>query len=274
MPSSRARADDPDGDLAPVGDQDLRAARLPDVGGVTGCGPHLAAARAGTVERRRASPTEHQRRCSWPMPIAAPTARVLVADHQTAGRGRLDRRWDAPADANLLVSLLFHRAPPDPGAVACDGSASPPSTPAATLGRGSTTCGPEVAQRPARSVARSSPGCWPNVTPTGRSSSGWASTCGGAPDGAARLGDDVDPADLLAALLDAYDRRRPPTCDERYRAELSTLGRRVRVELPCRRCRSPGPRPTSTVDGRLVVLDDSGATHRLAVGDVVHLRTA
>ncbi|HRE03157.1 MAG TPA: biotin--[acetyl-CoA-carboxylase] ligase, partial [Ilumatobacteraceae bacterium] len=32
---------------------------------------------------------------------------VLMADLQTAGRGRLDRRWDAPAGANLLVSLLL-----------------------------------------------------------------------------------------------------------------------------------------------------------------------
>src|SRR5262245_51200128 len=46
---------------------------------------------------------------------ARPDRSVLVADHQTAGRGRLDRRWDAPPGANLLVSLLFHRPPADPG---------------------------------------------------------------------------------------------------------------------------------------------------------------
>ena len=39
---------------------------------------------------------------------------VLVARHQTAGRGRLDRRWDAPAGANLLVSLLFREIPETP----------------------------------------------------------------------------------------------------------------------------------------------------------------
>ena len=32
---------------------------------------------------------------------------VLVTGHQTAGRGRLDRRWDAPPDANLLMSVLL-----------------------------------------------------------------------------------------------------------------------------------------------------------------------
>src|SRR3954466_13886918 len=37
----------------------------------------------------------------------APDRTVLAARHQTAGRGRLDRRWDAPPGANLLVSILF-----------------------------------------------------------------------------------------------------------------------------------------------------------------------
>ena len=32
---------------------------------------------------------------------------VLAAGHQTAGRGRLDRRWDAPSGSNLLVTLAF-----------------------------------------------------------------------------------------------------------------------------------------------------------------------
>ena len=36
---------------------------------------------------------------------------MLVADHQTAGRGRLDRRWEAPPGANLLVSILFRTVP-------------------------------------------------------------------------------------------------------------------------------------------------------------------
>jgi BirA family biotin operon repressor/biotin-[acetyl-CoA-carboxylase] ligase len=31
---------------------------------------------------------------------------VLVADHQTAGRGRLDRRWSAPPASSLLLSVL------------------------------------------------------------------------------------------------------------------------------------------------------------------------
>ena len=43
----------------------------------------------------------------------APGGLVAVADHQTAGRGRLDRRWEAPAGAALLMSVLL-REPLDP----------------------------------------------------------------------------------------------------------------------------------------------------------------
>ncbi|MGH9018808.1 MAG: biotin--[acetyl-CoA-carboxylase] ligase, partial [Acidimicrobiales bacterium] len=35
----------------------------------------------------------------------AATGLVVVAGHQTAGRGRLGRRWEAPAGANLLASV-------------------------------------------------------------------------------------------------------------------------------------------------------------------------
>src|SRR6516165_7996333 len=40
---------------------------------------------------------------------------VAVADHQTAGRGRLDRRWESPPGANLLASVLLR-----PGCLADD----------------------------------------------------------------------------------------------------------------------------------------------------------
>ncbi|MEI8404842.1 MAG: biotin--[acetyl-CoA-carboxylase] ligase [Actinomycetes bacterium] len=44
----------------------------------------------------------------------APSRLVAVADHQTAGRGRLDRRWESPAGAALLMSVLL-RVPLEPG---------------------------------------------------------------------------------------------------------------------------------------------------------------
>ena len=40
---------------------------------------------------------------------------MRATGHQTAGKGRLDRRWDAPPGSNLLVSILFHTVPEHPG---------------------------------------------------------------------------------------------------------------------------------------------------------------
>lgn len=37
----------------------------------------------------------------------APEGVVAVAEHQSAGRGRLGRRWEAPPGSNLLVSVLL-----------------------------------------------------------------------------------------------------------------------------------------------------------------------
>ena len=51
---------------------------------------------------------------TWADAGTTPDRSVLRADHQTAGRGRLDRRWDAPSGASLLVSLLFLEPPSVP----------------------------------------------------------------------------------------------------------------------------------------------------------------
>jgi BirA family biotin operon repressor/biotin-[acetyl-CoA-carboxylase] ligase len=37
----------------------------------------------------------------------APEGTLVVTDYQTSGRGRLDRRWEAPAGSSLLMSLVF-----------------------------------------------------------------------------------------------------------------------------------------------------------------------
>ena len=44
----------------------------------------------------------------------APEGTVIVADHQTAGRGRLDRTWEAPAGSGLVVSVLMRPTELDP----------------------------------------------------------------------------------------------------------------------------------------------------------------
>jgi BirA family biotin operon repressor/biotin-[acetyl-CoA-carboxylase] ligase len=95
---------------------------------------------------------------------------------------------------------------------------------------------------------------------------------GWSPDGAARLQPVVVPAQLLAELLAAFDRLPASSHDlrDRYIEGLATLGQRVRVALPDGELL--GTATDLTHDGRLVVVDATGVTHLLSVGDVVHLR--
>src|SRR6187431_889363 len=37
--------------------------------------------------------------------VHSPSPIVLLADHQTAGRGRLDRTWQAPPGSSVLMSI-------------------------------------------------------------------------------------------------------------------------------------------------------------------------
>ncbi|HEY0521068.1 MAG TPA: hypothetical protein VGC84_16380, partial [Ilumatobacteraceae bacterium] len=90
-----------------------------------------------------------------------------------------------------------------------------------------------------------------------------------APDGSARLGDAYDPDDVLNAMLAAYDDL-PIDITETYRDALATINQRVRVELPGSSV--VGRALDVMPDGRLVVLDDCGVTHRFDTGDIVHLR--
>ena len=46
------------------------------------------------------------------MDTSLPEGALVVADHQTAGRGRLGRRWEAPPGKALLFSILL-RPPPE-----------------------------------------------------------------------------------------------------------------------------------------------------------------
>ncbi|HEY5871884.1 MAG TPA: biotin--[acetyl-CoA-carboxylase] ligase, partial [Gaiellaceae bacterium] len=43
-----------------------------------------------------------------------PEGALVVADHQSAGRGRLSRSWEAPAGAALLYSVLLKPPPERP----------------------------------------------------------------------------------------------------------------------------------------------------------------
>jgi biotin-(acetyl-CoA carboxylase) ligase len=56
------------------------------------------------VRRKSVTSTQDVAR---PMPIGS----IVVADHQTAGRGRLERRWDSPPGPALLVSFVLRPNP-------------------------------------------------------------------------------------------------------------------------------------------------------------------
>ena len=216
---------------------------------------------------------------------------AVVADHQSAGRGRRMRVWEAPAGMNLLMSVLIDPAPEPPhmavwraGLAIVSAAAQIPGAPPCTLkwpndvvvARGHRDADAKVAgilstlvtdDRRRRAVVV---GCGINV--------GWA------PEGGARLSPEGSDADHAAAVRSVRDELLAAvvtmTDDEvyaLYRAELGTLGRRVRVTV------GDGSNPDAAiegravdvdVDGRLVVLDDCAVTHRIDVGDVIHLRLA
>ena len=196
-----------------------------------------------------------------------PDRTVLFADHQTAGRGRLDRRWEAPPGANLLVSTLFHSVPDDPGELTRRLGLAVVHA-AATLGvTGAGLKWPNDVVLGGAKLA----GILAQRAGNGAVVVGVGVNVGWAPDGAARLEAGRRPGDVLRAVLAAYDEL-PSDVAADYRSNLLTLGMRVRVE-----------RPVDTIvgtaidvegDGRLVVLDECAITHRLDVGDVVHLRPA
>ena len=93
---------------------------------------------------------------------------------------------------------------------------------------------------------------------------------GWAPEGAARLGGDLTPLDALRAVLGELDGL-PDEIGPVYREHLATLGQPVRVILPGDG-ELEGRALDVEPDGRLVVLDSCGISHRIDAGDVVHQR--
>jgi BirA family biotin operon repressor/biotin-[acetyl-CoA-carboxylase] ligase len=182
-----------------------------------------------------------------------PVGSIVVADHQTAGRGRLDRSWQAPAGTALLASFVV------------------PSHPLASLAAGVATaeaCGPAVRLK------------WPNdlllgdakvggilvEARPGRCVIGIGINLSSAPPGAAQLGKPRD--EVLARLEDRlaeWLQADPERVLRRWRELSATLGRRVRVDLGSELVEGVAEDVAS--DGSLVV-----DGRHLAVGDVIHLR--
>jgi BirA family biotin operon repressor/biotin-[acetyl-CoA-carboxylase] ligase len=201
---------------------------------------------------------------------------VLATDHQTAGRGRLDRRWEAPPGVNLLVSIVV---------------APIPSLPVEVTHRIGLAAVAAVRRFLAAEVGAAVGLKWPNDVLLGDRKLagilaqrvpgrdavvvGMGLNVGWAPEGAAALtsatGDAVAPARLLGAVLEELDEL-PDNIADSYRRELVTVGRSVRIELPSGDGVLLGRAIEVDALGRLVVLDAAGTRHELDVGDVVHVR--
>ncbi|MGC9382566.1 biotin--[acetyl-CoA-carboxylase] ligase [Streptomyces sp. MH13] len=221
---------------------------------------------------------------------------VLVAEEQTAARGRLDRQWTAPARSGLFFSVLLR----------------PAEVPVARWGWLPLLTGVAVATALSRAAGVDTALKWPNdllvtVGDEERKAGGILAERAG-DDGVvvgvginvslradelpvARAGSlalagavstDRDPLlrGVLRSLEDWYGRWRAAGGDpaasglqETYAAGCATLGRTVRAELPGERS-LVGEAVAVDGDGRLVLATEAGVQEPVGAGDIVHLRPA
>lgn len=228
---------------------------------------------------------------------------VITTEHQTAGRGRLDRGWITPARSALAVSVLLRPSPSTPVerwpwlplmtgvAVASGlrkmGYAAGLKWPNDVLIEGRKVCG--------ILIERIEPtGARPGEEVTARSAEG--------PDGAAAVigfglntsqtreelpienatslelesGAPVDRTEVLAMVLAelgaAYEiwGTDPTELARRYRELSVTVGEQVRAELPGGQVWE-GVATQVDDDGRLVIATDDGP-RVVGAGDVIHAR--
>lgn len=223
--------------------------------------------------------------------------RVLIAEQQSAGRGRLGRQWECPSGAGLMMSVLLR---PDR-----------PREEWGTLSLAAAVALEETLRAVAGVSAKLK---WPNdVLIGGRKVCGILAAVGGAGDegepvggavvlglglnvslteaelpvpeatslllaGAATLEREVIAAAFLAhfaAVYRTWNASGPAHAIERWREYSATLGRRVAVSFPNGR-KVAGVATDIAADGRLVVAgrDEEGREEVLTVaaGDIVHLR--
>jgi BirA family transcriptional regulator, biotin operon repressor / biotin---[acetyl-CoA-carboxylase] ligase len=204
---------------------------------------------------------------------------VAVADHQTAGRGRFDRRWEAPPGSSLLVSVLLRPVPADEvhravmaAAVALADGVHEVAGFAPRLKWPNDLVVEErklagiLAEREGDALVVGA-GCnvqWESFPPD------LAATATACNLESPRASVDRD------VLLDAYlarladELRDPDAVLSRYRERLATLGRRVRIERA--RDELVGEAIDVTDDGSLLVRLPDATVERVTFGDVVHLR--
>lgn len=221
---------------------------------------------------------------------------VLVAEEQSAARGRLDRQWTAPARSGLFFSVLLR----------------PAEIPVARWGWLPLLTGVAVATGLSRVAGVDTALKWPNdllvtVGDEERKAGGILAERAGS-DGvvigvginvslradelpvpragslalAGAVNTDRDPLlrGVLRSLEDWYGRWRGAGGDpaasglqETYAAGCATLGRMVRAELPGDRS-LVGEAVAVDGDGRLVLATEAGVQEPVGAGDIVHLRLA
>ncbi|WP_225837154.1 biotin--[acetyl-CoA-carboxylase] ligase [Streptomyces sp. NK08204] len=221
---------------------------------------------------------------------------VLVAEEQTAGRGRLERQWTAPARSGLFFSVLL----------------KPTGVPVDRWGWLPLLTGVAVATGLSRAAGVDTALKWPNdllVTVGGeeRKAGGILAERAGEDSVVVGVGINVtlraqelpvpqagslslagaastDRDTLLRAILREletwYGRWREAGGDpassglqETYAAGCATLGRAVRAELPGDRT-IVGEAVAVDGDGRLVISTGDGVREPVGAGDIVHLRPA
>ncbi|MFF3212184.1 biotin--[acetyl-CoA-carboxylase] ligase [Streptomyces sp. NPDC002886] len=224
-----------------------------------------------------------------------PEGAVLVAEEQTAGRGRLDRSWVAPARSGLFFSVLLK-----PG----------PSVPQERWGWLTLLAGVATATGLSRAAGVDTALKWPNdllVTVDGEERKAGGILAERVGDGVVlgiglnvTLTDAELPVDTAGSLLLAkatvtdrdpllkavlrsleqwYGNWRAAGGDpaasglqETYAAGCATLGKHVRAELPGGRTLT-GTAEAVDTDGRLVVRTAEDRHEAVGAGDVVHLRS-
>ncbi|WP_369197028.1 biotin--[acetyl-CoA-carboxylase] ligase [Streptomyces djakartensis] len=221
---------------------------------------------------------------------------VLIAEEQTAGRGRLDRQWTAPPRSGLFFSVLL----------------TPREVPVARWGWLTLLTGVAVATGLSRAAGVDTALKWPNdvlVTVGGEERKAGGILAERAGDGGVVMGVGINVTlrenelpvptagslglagavstdrdtllrGVLRALEEWYGRWRaaggdPGECRllEAYAAGCATLGREVRAELPGDRA-IVGEAVAVDGDGRLVLATAEGVQEPVGAGDIVHLRPA
>ncbi len=181
-----------------------------------------------------------------------PVGSIVLADHQTAGRGRLERRWEAPAGTALLVSFVLR---PDRVLSLAAGVAA------------AEACGPPVTLK------------WPNdllvgdrklggilvETTQGKAICGVGINLSWAPDGAAQLNQPRDEVfEKLREKMDVWTSTPAERVLARWRELSASLGRRVRVDVSGRAIE--GVAEDIGPDGELIV-----DGHPFSAGSVTHI---